>query len=70
MNCDRALTGRPIFISGPFKEALRQQEHIGWCSMLQGYLAKDWQRDFCQTYVPLDKETPAEKTKGQTTMER
>jgi hypothetical protein len=67
---DRALAGRPISISGPFETALRAQERIGWCSMLQGYWAQEWQAAYCHTSGIPDGETSDEKKKRLTTMAR
>jgi hypothetical protein len=38
--------------------------------MLQGYWAEEWQQEYCKTYVTPAEETPANKTKQRTTMDR
>jgi hypothetical protein len=67
---DRALAGRPISVGGPFQQALRAQERIGWRSMLQGYWAKEWQQCYHTTYSPPAEESPDARTKRFTTMAR
>jgi hypothetical protein len=67
---NRAIAGRPISVGGWFTAALHAQERIGWCSMLQGYWAEEWQSAYCQTYATSEEETPADKTKCRTTMDR
>ncbi len=67
---DRAMAGRPISVHGTFTEALRAQERIGWRSLLQGHWASEWQDAYRTTYNNPTKETPADKTKRKTQMER
>jgi hypothetical protein len=57
---DCAIDDRPIPIQGPFHEALRSQELIGWLSMIRGYWSQEWQHAFERTYM-----SPAEETRKQ-----
>jgi hypothetical protein len=67
---DRAIAGRPISVNGPFTDALRAQERIGWRALLQGYWAQEWQLAFLTTYTPPTVETPKDKAKRHIQMDR
>ena len=67
---DRALAGRPISVTGHFAAALREQESIGWRSMLQGYWAPGWTTAYRDTYVTPIEESSKDRSKRLTGMER
>jgi hypothetical protein len=67
---DRAIAGLPISVNSTFTRALRAQEKIGWRSMLQGHWASEWQNTYHKIYHKPTEETPADKTKRKTNMER